>query len=1453
MKGYIVSFDTLGRRFNDTRDDLDQYVEYSATKEGSKFRGKLAYGAFDRIMIEPVNVFSRYSNIPNSMTTWVGRHHSVFLYEVDSELRVEPVNHKDEQERTTFGFLVKDSSEESDYAYAAISLFSLSNEYSSRITNFDMALKQLRLLLLRKIDEIVEEYRALHGECDIKIQYEVYGCFNTSEIAVLWVAEQYCDILQIIDQIKYLKINFHNIGDSIPLFFNVYSIFSRNQLNTICNEKIKQNGKGVALLQMVVNNESAFPEQPNKNLKEILQKYLKNALGADYQKCKIMCGVGEYDVTIRMPSKYTYNLFLAGKRNKDAMFNRENDFFNRVIKTRVYLAYTSEECNVELAEILRKYTGEKLVLEDEYISRYMGERNIENEVYLQQELAKSDNNGGDKDNQTLYDIYQELRENVKAICPKTVGAVDTLDGLFTDYLSNIQACYNVLWRDDFHYQFKKTIEYLLLFARGYRDKKNVIKSKEFWAIYSEMINNLHQQIVHISQANRMFLRIPASNLLYTGSYDFLLHAYYGIIKEILGYAYSLESDLQAKIVPLIAVNIAPHVESRSYTLGKDWLSVEDENRRDAYDIMRLYIPYTLLTEPERGYYYIIHELFHYIAPPDRKQRNEIVNELIIKEMIAVGFCDFLCEKVMEKVLDKDYLSVDAKHRFYEAMQVTCISTGDSNEKVYHISDDDIKSIRDGVAGVMEQIKIVIRPVVCKIEEQEDALLSKVQASVLEEQRFEEKRGFLYNHALVKNKFRKVSREEWEKERKKIHIEICTNRNVQDAINSILNTGNDTEQDDLDKILLDVVGQILHEEILVSQVGEDFYTDTYNELGNDLQDIIINGIREAVPDLCMCRIGLMNPVDYVMHFVRNQIDLMKDALDEQVFMDYDILRVFAVVDYLVFKISGQADKDVYLMKNQEYDPERDFLILYINGDLFANQFVSLFLAEHASADQMKTKQLKITKNKAEEWLARVRTAAVGYLQCYDCYRDKLLELFECYDPCKRETTRKMGFASLIAMCEQKKKQFGESVRMEENENVREAQYKKFQGEYFDSVLAVAKHYIVQPTFLEVEHSCDDVKDKPNRRDNLETAETLEKSIDFGFRGDLDWEKRLSRIVYTQTEFFRVVEKYVDRLNEGLEQCDRVLWYRGQENRDYVLVPGLLREFNENRKTKYHNLGQMQRRNFEAFKVRLEGSPEMTNSARYALADYIAFMQHYEKPTSFLDWSDNMLIALYFALEPLIDLSKNKEKCQYASLYLFSPYKYNQARHYMLTSVSALVDSSGDRTQDFQKLRDHITSDLHVIPNLTVSYNERVYDAYLLNTGKLKNKEMNDETSVSDIHDIARVMPVAITTSRINPRINRQEGNFVAFHLDTFRDPAVKEEKDVKCTKAFDYISLENIQRIFLKKYQKQYQLREEELLKHAFLFKVDIAIDTLGQQLAKLLEVMGIQKGTIYPEPNNWRI
>ena len=95
-----------------------------------------------------------------------------------------------------------------------------------------------------------------------------------------------------------------------------------------------------------------------------------------------------------------------------------------------------------------------------------------------------------------------------------------------------------------------------------------------------------------------------------------------------------------------------------------------------------------------------------------------------------------------------------------------------------------------------------------------------------------------------------------------------------------------------------------------------------------------------------------------------------------------------------------------------------------------------------------------------------------------------------------------------------------------------------------------------------------------------------------------------------------------------------------------------------------------------------------------------------------------------------------------------------------------------------------------------------------------------------------LPLAVHTSRLNPRIRSQSGIFVAYNL--YVEPS-------SIIDAYSYMDLENVQEYYFEKCE-----RED---KEQFLYKVIIE-KKAAKEIAECLVRMGISKERIYPELSN---
>lgn len=122
------------------------------------------------------------------------------------------------------------------------------------------------------------------------------------------------------------------------------------------------------------------------------------------------------------------------------------------------------------------------------------------------------------------------------------------------------------------------------------------------------------------------------------------------------------------------------------------------------------------------------------------------------------------------------------------------------------------------------------------------------------------------------------------------------------------------------------------------------------------------------------------------------------------------------------------------------------------------------------------------------------------------------------------------------------------------------------------------------------------------------------------------------IETWNELLEEVKRYKESLPKNTE-----FWFRGQSNAGYSLLPSLLR---------YKNGADNEKVVFDAYKRLSQKLMSSHNDEWEMLVD----MQHYFIPTRLLDWSENLGIALFFAVS-------SHQEGDDVGLYILDPVELN----------------------------------------------------------------------------------------------------------------------------------------------------------------------------------------------------
>jgi hypothetical protein len=236
----------------------------------------------------------------------------------------------------------------------------------------------------------------------------------------------------------------------------------------------------------------------------------------------------------------------------------------------------------------------------------------------------------------------------------------------------------------------------------------------------------------------------------------------------------------------------------------------------------------------------------------------------------------------------------------------------------------------------------------------------------------------------------------------------------------------------------------------------------------------------------------------------------------------------------------------------------------------------------------------------------------------------------------------------------------------------------------------------------------------------------------------------------TEVFDIIKwdsTRLDNLNKYIDGYEKVFpygtWFRGQDDSDWPLVPTVFRKSKESNELIY---ARNEPRLINRFRL---------NQSRYrqefkTTFDWLSLMQHYGYPTRILDWSENVLVALYFAA-----LDKPETRGKPGALFVLNTFKlnylsYREFTHLKPDDLPCWLRAQTAEDPSYKAIRHQIINerpaDLPVFDKMLDGKGNRAREA------KLKNNLS---------------LPLAVFPYHLHERMSRQQSTFV-LHGGTYAE-------------------------------------------------------------------------------------
>ena len=1190
-------------------------------------------------------------------------------------------------------------------------------------------------------------------------------------------------------------------------YLSVYTIFAQNKVDDDVLKEKAAKVEGDALLRITL--QTNLTADIRERLMEEIKRSGTSFSGtgnAEEQRFEEWHTVGEHDWIIKVPARNLFGLY----KNNNIL-----DKGNETVYARYFL-----QTNTKLCDVLDKPVS----TEDDSVLKDTGEKKK-----LSPEMPWK---------KQIEDNYIEVRKGLFKIFPKTAGMVDSLDLLYGVFLSKSGTVSNKMWIGDFAYQFQAILD---LFKSNLDeiDKKKIgyNNTSQILAEFRDILNSFEYQIIHIAESNNLFIETPKCHLRYTGQNNLAMYAYFGIVKEILLILYQKqELCRQSEIVPLILADSVPIIESRIYM---------DNDKPFEQKLLKLNLSMMALYNIPLYAPYLFHEIFHYAVPHDRFSRNWLRGNLLTILAIRNLLVNLIYYDRENEIHDKQIITAVVNQVFLPDIYSVVMERRAEIPAVFRdqvqvfLRNQDVNGNNGTGNELYDQIieetccirKIYEKRLIWKLCMQltkKDSIMLSVNIFYHVLSRIYEKRES-YNSDI----------ENWTEmiipDPSEADIIVRSMRRYLDTLEGLSVSENPNENNRADSLLEKIESAKLKPPKLIE----------------DTELFAISGaLTEAVCDLAMVRMADIEAVHYLLSYVKIHNDLLMKANHIQ---NQDVIRIGIVLDMLYgFDKSDNANKKQLEKLSEEFI------------DLYTGLYFSIKECI-ASGEGLETDQEKEKEKKLKVYCSKLATDAAARFaeikKCYDIYSvnyrmfsnlfSMIMDQYYVDDKLLHADGKEKLFSALN--CKeyyQHMRDYGKAIRnandgidirtFSDRLSVIEEARMDFREEAFRINVDIIQHYQKQEDFYYMqEQYTKQFQDKKPYRINLDLIQNcgiLNSRISGKVKKDTFVGNDARKTTYSVRgvedllSAIQKISKHFKSYNQKIyADKEHSLWYRGMPSAEFMLLPSVMWQLaGKARDASY--LCDFQRMKYEEFKFRQDDSSEAIDTSKYTACDYLALMQHYGLPTTYLDWSENAITSLYFALEAYIDPKKSEyQNDENAVLYVLNPNLYNKSRNELMKTYNK--NSGRNINKALEKTLLKSTANL---PNLSVDYNEDIFFMFLLGDGKGEYKDLDiPDNFVGNFlakgSEELLYLPLAVYSSRANMRIRKQYGMFLAFNI--FTPP--------NAMQSYDYMALQEIQNAYLNIFAD----------KEPFLYKIEIASDE-KKDIAEWLKAIGISKDMIYPELTN---